>query len=352
MEVNGGVAENSKNSVWLNYWNGSQSAWDFIFPVPELTKPKLAFSMFDDNNIEVWHTSLKAQSSDLGRGDLLVMPPISITPYADFTKDATTWTYSGNINGSDWVDNVPMYTNGKFSVLSGLTFAAGDKFKIRKNNAWDEAYPASDKVIDAAGTYDIIFNIDTKAISVVAHQCPYPTVDLSDLAGAITIDGTMSDWTFHSLLTSDYTDRIRSWKFSSDSDNLYFYFVLRKNRMSTGDAFKIAFDWNGTGNYTVDDYSGMDASVVFQPFTNATQGTPTCVDGTLNAATINGTEITDAGIVVYGLDPNTSATGDSADYYLEISIPKSKIPSLPASGAIQAGATYAWYETGLRNVSL
>ena len=352
LEVNGGVADNSKNSVWLNYWNGSQTAWDFIFPVPELTKPKLTFSMFDDNNIEVWHKSLKAQSSDLHRGDILVMPAISITPYADFTKDATTWTYSGKINGSAWVDNVPMYTNGKFSVLSGLTFAAGDEFKIRKNKAWDESYPASNKVIDAAGTYDIIFNIETKAVSVVAHQCPYPAVDLSDLAGAITIDGTMSDWTFHSTLTSDYTSRIRSWKFSSDSDRLYFYLVLRKDRMSTAAPLKIAFDWNGSGSYTVDDYSDMDASVVFQPFTNVSEGTPTCVDGTLNAATINGTDIVDAGIVVHGLDPNPSASGESADYYIEFSIPKSKIPSLPASGSIQVGATYAWYETGLRNVSL
>lgn len=353
MEVNDGTADNAKNSVWLNYWNGSQSKWDFIFPVPELTKPKLAFSMFDDNNIEVWHTSLKAQSSDLHRGDILVMPTISITPYADFTKDATTWTYSGTINGSAWVDNVPMYTNGKFSVLSGLTFAAGDHFKIRKDNAWTEAYPGSDYEIGAAGTYDIIFNIETKAVSVVSHQCPYPTVDLSDLAGAITINGNMSDWTFHSTLTSDGTSRIRSWKCTTDEDNLYFYFVLRKNKLFTGYNLLIGFNIDESGSFTDNNnMNGCEILANFQPFTNSEKGTPVVNSSTINNATINGVAIDNAGIHAGGSDPNPSASGDSADYYLEVSIPKSILTGLPASGSVGIAASYEYYTTGFRDVTL
>lgn len=345
----------TKNSVTLNAWK-STGAFTWIFPVPELSKPKLQFEVKDNNGVPVWSKKLKAQANDLGRGDILVMPDLTITPYEKFVQEnACTWSFSGTINGSAWQDNVPMVSDGKYWILAGCTFKAGDEFKIRKDKAWDEAYPSNNWLFtDAlAGSKDIIFNSETHEIKVVAHYFPYPEADLSSLSSSsITIDGEMTDWTFVNSLTSDYPDRIRSWKFDSDANNLYFYFVLRKNRMSTAAPFKIALSWDDSGSYTVDDFSGCEASVVFQPFTNASQGTPTCVNGTINDATINGVAITDAGIEVYGSDPNVSATGDSADYYIEVSIPKSKIPNLPTSGALQAGATYAWYETGFRDITL
>jgi len=347
----------TKNSVTLHAWKSS-GAFSWIFPVPELTKPKLQFEIKDNNGVPVWSKKLKAQANDLGRGDILVMPALTITPYEKFVQDdACAWSFSGNINGSAWQDNVPMVSDGKYWILAGCTFKAGDKFKIRKSKAWDEAYPSSDWVFtDAlAGSKDIIFNSETKEIQVVAHSFPYPEADLSSLStSSITINGDMTDWTFVNSLTSNSTgtSRIRSWKFASDANNLYFYYVLRKNRMSTAAQFKIVFNWDNSGGYSVDDYSGCEADVVFQPFTNAAEGTPTCVNGTINEATINGTAITDAGIKVFGSDPNVSATGDSADYYIEVSIPKSKIPSLPASGTLQAGATYAWYETGFQDITL
>lgn len=352
-----GTENTDKNYITLNTWKGS-GAFSWVFPVPTLSKPKLKFEITDENGVPAWSKSLKAQANDLDRGDILVMPAIDVTPYAKFVQDdACEWSFSGNINGSAWQDDIPMVSDGKYWILAGFTFKEGDEFRIRKDKKWDEAYPEGSGnnwvfTSSNAGAKDIIFNSETHEIKVVSHKFPYPEVDLSSMASTVTMDGDMGDWTYLSSLSSDYTDRIRSWKFTSDSNNLYFYFVLRKNRMSTAAPFKIAFDWDGSGALTVDDFTNVDAGVVFQPFTNASNGTPTCVDGTINDATINGSAVADAGIKAYGYDPNSGATGDTADYIIEVSIPRSKIPDLPASGNIKAGATYAWYETGLKDITL
>jgi hypothetical protein len=168
----------------------------------------------------------------------------------------------------------------------------------------------------------------------------------------ITIDGNMGEWGEVDALTSTGTSRIRSWKFASDAENLYFYLVVRKNRMSTAYPFTVGFSWDETGSLSGDNLSGLEAVVKFQPFTNASTGTPTCINGAIDAASINGSDVTDAGIKAFGADPDSSATGDSADYYLEVSIPKAKVPNLPASGALQIGVGYEWYKTDLQNVTL
>ena len=60
-------------------------------------------------------------------------------------------------------------------------------------------------------------------------------------AAPITIDGDMSDWANIDALTSTGTSRIRSWKFIADDENLYFYFVTRKNRMRTAYNVSLVF---------------------------------------------------------------------------------------------------------------
>ena len=164
----------SKNSVWLNIWNGSQAAWDFIFPVPELSKPKLSFQMWDENDVLVWSKNLKAQSSDLGRGDILVMPDLTITPYSQFTESAE-WTLCGNIGGINaWDADIPMYTDGTVTILKGLTFKSGDEFKIRKNKDWAEAYPGSNYAVNEDCTKDVWFNNSTHEITLKDSKCDYP----------------------------------------------------------------------------------------------------------------------------------------------------------------------------------
>lgn len=169
---------NTNNTIWFNIWNGSESAWDFVFPVPALTAPKLSFQMWDENDVLVWSKKLKAQSSNLGRGDILVMPPIDITPYSQF-KESTEWAFCGTIGsgGNDdyYATDIPMYTDGTVCILKGVTFKTNDKIKIRKNKSWDEAYPSSgDLIVTSDCTKDVWFDISTHEITLKDAKCDYP----------------------------------------------------------------------------------------------------------------------------------------------------------------------------------
>ena len=175
------VTDNTKNSVWLNYTNNSQSAWTFIFPVPTLTTPKLSFQIWDKNNILVWSKNLKAQTNSLGRADILVMDPISIPLYSQFRESTDgEWNFCGTINGAQWANDVHMYTDGTIYIFSGRTFKDGDEFKLRYNKKWkndggDEC-PSSNWKFDSgnAGAKDIIFDSSKSEIRVVDAGCPYP----------------------------------------------------------------------------------------------------------------------------------------------------------------------------------
>lgn len=180
----------SQNTIWLNIWNGSESAWTFMYPVPELTKPKLSFQMYDENDILVWQKNLKAQASDLHRADVLVMPEISITPYKQFTKSAE-WTFCGTINGKDaWASDIPMYTDGDICILKGITFKNGDEFKIRKDKDWSQAYPGSNYSVTEAGTKDVFFNISSKEITLKDSKCAYPASKVTLYFGINTGGGS------------------------------------------------------------------------------------------------------------------------------------------------------------------
>ena len=184
-------------------------------------------------------------------------------------------------------------------------------------------------------------------VTVTAAATPPPS------GSGITIDGNMSDWDSIAALASTGTSRIRSWKYTSDSNTLFFYFVLRKNRMRTEYPISLVFDWDDSGSYSADNLSGGELVVKLQPFTNASSGIPTCVNGTINTASINGEDVNNVSIKAYGLDPDPSAEGDSADYYLEVSIPRSVLPNLPAKGtAAKIGVGYEWYKTDLQSVTL
>ena len=364
MTVNSGADNTANNNITLNTWK-SNGVFSWIFPVPELTTPKLQFEVTDNNGVPVWSKKLKAQSKDVGRGDILVMPAQTITPYEKFVQDdACTWSFCGKINGSSWQNDIPMVSDGKYWILAGMVFADGDEFKIRKDKKWTDdggdEYPDKNSEnwkfnSTNAGTKDIIFNSETKEIKVVAHGFPYPEVDLSSLSSSsININGDMSDWTFINSLASNNngTGRIRSWKYTSTDDTLFFFFVLRKNRMSTANTLSIGFDYTD-GGAKVDNLNGYDTYVKIQPFTNASQGTPTCINGTISTANINGTDENGLTIKAYGLDPDSSATGDSADYYLEVSIPRSILTGLPNKGTtVSAGAGCDGYNTGFQSITL
>lgn len=310
----------SQNHVTLHTWK-SNGAFTWIFPVPELTKPKLQFEITDNNGVPVWSKNLKAQANDLGRGDLLVMPAIDVTPYAKFAQDdACTWSFSGNINGSAWQDNVPMVSDGKYWILAGFTFKDGDKFKIRKDKDWGEAYPDSDWLFNAgnAGAKDIIFNSETKEIKVVDHSCPYPTVNIS---ASISIDGSLAEWE----AIPGQTNGNNTVKVASDNTNIYIY----TKRTNAGRYSEI---WGGVGYV----YVGFDVDG------NSTNGESLNGNGPYDfvgffnpydtAYTINLVSIGDSVPSPYTLANMTIAGAADADAAeIEICLPRADIPTISTS---------------------
>ena len=168
-------ADNSQNSLWLNIEPANaERAFTFLFPVPALTTPKFSFLMYDQNNVLVWKKNLKAQPVNVNRGQVLEMPAIDITPYAQFDAVSSEWTVIGTGNGANWDADIPMVTDGDICIAKGVEFAAGGKFRVRQNKAWDTAYPGGDYVVNEAGTYDIIFKHSDKTVTAVPSGCAYP----------------------------------------------------------------------------------------------------------------------------------------------------------------------------------
>ena len=167
----------------------------------------------------------------------------------------------------------------------------------------------------------------------------------------ITIDGNMYDWDSFTLMNGTTTSRIRSWKFTSSNDNLYFFFVLRENKMRTAYNLILGFDFDDTGAYTDNNnMKNCEILLSMQPFTNVDGGTPVCVNGDVSTATVNGVSV--KGIKAYGYDPDPATSGDTADYHLEISVPKSVLTGLPASGNVNVAGSYEYYWTGFQVLAL
>ena len=316
----------SKNNVTLHSWKSS-GAFTWIFPVPELTKPQLQFEITDNNGVTVWSASLKPQANDVTRGKILVMPALSITPYSQFTQDdACEWSFSGNINGSSWHDNVPMVKDGKYWILSEFTFAAGDEFKIRKDKKWDEAYPGSNWVFNDGnkGKKDIIFNSETHDISVVDHVFPYPTVKVSD----ITIDGSFTDWE----LVPGETNGNTTVKITSDNTYLYVY-VQRTNASGDYDAIwggggyvyiRLDYDndWDTDGAGNIWDNKG-DLVALLYPYAG-TSGSPAFNTTATGSWQASPSPSTVANVTLAGTETSGTAT-------FECRIPREDIPTVPTT---------------------
>ncbi|MBO6064112.1 MAG: hypothetical protein J6P62_09095, partial [Bacteroidales bacterium] len=60
-------------------------------------------------------------------------------PYARYTEKSE-WGLVGSFNGWGSDPDVEMWTNGTLHVAKGVTLAAGDEVKYRKNSSWDENF--------------------------------------------------------------------------------------------------------------------------------------------------------------------------------------------------------------------
>ena len=276
--------------------------------------------------------------------------------------------YDGNMNPDNNTQTIATITASDISVEEGKTAYVS----ASTNSSAAITYTSNDGSIATVSADGVVTGVKagstTVTLSVAAVEGEFTaatkTITVTVTAAAVTpsdppatdvinINGDMSDWDDFAALASTGTSRIRSWKFTSDDNKLYFYFVLRKNKMRTEFPISLAFNWDESGTYTADNMTDCELVVKFQPFTNTTAGTPACVNGTINTAAINGSDVSDVAIKAFGLDPDSTATGDTADYYLEVSIPRSVLPNLPAKGtAITAGAGFEWYNTSLQSITL
>ena len=64
-------------------------------------------------------------------------------PYGRYTEKSE-WGLVGSFNGWGEQPDVEMWTNGTLHVAKGVTLAAGDEVKFRKNSSWDENFGYAD----------------------------------------------------------------------------------------------------------------------------------------------------------------------------------------------------------------
>ena len=274
----------------------------------------------------------------------------------------TTIGVIGPAQPGGWDADTDMTYNveGGYWEISGIQLAAGE-MKFRANDGWDINWGGS---LDAltqgganiaveAGTYDIKLYAwcDGKAYAQMSGEGGEP-------AGAgITIDGDLSDWDGITAFSSSANSRIREWKYSSDAENVYFYFAMRKNRVDSGRKLVIGFDIDETGSLT-DNNNLKSAEAIARniiPFTNASGATElTVVTGTdAGSEVVSTSGESSTGVVnVYAVAGTEDISSDSSNAYVELSIPKAKL-GLPAAGTtIKIGASYDYYFAGWQEITL
>ena len=255
-------------------------------------------------------------------------------------------------NGKDGVYKITAGDNvidGKAAANTGaagtgpynVTITDADKYVINLGGALPADLPVT--IESTSDGYRAFF------FGIQAHTgdapAPAPT--------GIKIDGDFSDWDGIEAFASEATSRIREWKISSDDDNVYVYVAMRKNRAESSKKLVIGFNTDNdaaTGSLT--DNNNMKGCEAIArniiPFISSTEGITGADSGSEVVSTAGATE---TGVVVVNAVPGTEdASSDSANCYLELSIPKAKL-ALPAT-AISVGCSYDYYFTGYKSVTL
>ena len=298
-------------------------------------------------------------------------PAPATAGYYMIEVDLTAMTYSltlinsigiiGPAQTGGWDSDTDMTydsTTGAW-VAKGVALGA-DEFKFRANDAWainwggalDALIQDGGNIAATAGTYDIVLYAwcDGKAYATL-------TAASAPAATGITIDGDMSDWAEIDAYASSATSRIREWKYSSDENNVYFYFAMRKNRVDNGRKLVIGFDIDETGSLT-DNNNLKNAEAIAKniiPFTNASGATELVVvtgaDAGSSVVATTGDTATGA-VNVYAVAGSEDISSDSSNAFVELSIPKAKL-GLPAAGTtIKIGASYDYYFAGWQEIVL
>ena len=347
------AAENtSLNTVTLNTWKSS-GAFTWIFPVPTLTTPKLTFEILDNNGISVWSKTPKTQSS-LGRGDILVMPALSVSAYKQFDTNAG-WGVCGTHNS--WSGDTKMVTDGKLCIAKGIEFAANAEFKVRTVGNWGDAGKdnfgysyvntgKSKNVVDnggnikvtTAGTYDVIFNSSdseyygygAKEIRVVLSSFPYP---LPKETADITIDGTFTDW---EGITPESAGNA-SVKVVSDNTKLSFYVQLTNvasTNWGAGKYLYVLFDLDGDPSNDVSQWGNKgDFIMLIYPYGGSSESPALVTSPTGDWLCNPSTPYTISNVSLNGALSAADGSGNRTVTY-EFSIPRADIPTIPSTDPI------------------
>lgn len=350
------AAENtSLNNVTLNTWKSS-GAFTWIFPVPTLTTPKLTFEVIDENGVSVWSKTPKTQSS-LGRGDILVMPALSVSAYKQFDSNAG-WGVCGTHNS--WSGDTKMVTDGKLCIAKSIDFAANAELKVRTVGNWGTAgvdnfgwsYVNTEKsknVVDndgnikvtTAGTYDVIFNsseseycgFGAHEIRVVQSKYPYP---LPKETASISIDGAFTDWDGVAAESAGNT----TVKVVSDNTKVSFYVKITGAASDIwdngGDKYVYAlFDLDGDPSNDADQWGNKgDFILLLYPYAAG----PAIVTSSANSSTSWICKPTTSPYTVDNISLSgtfTDADGSGKrDITYEFSIPRTDMPTIPSTDPI------------------
>ena len=353
------VEENtSLDHITLNTWKSS-GAFSWIFPVPELTTPSLSFEIKDDNGVVAFSASSNKSLPSIGRGQIYVLPALSVTAYKQFSANAT-WGVCGTHNS--WSGDTKMVTDGSLCIAKSIEFAANAEFKVRtvgdwgtagvhnfgwsnvnsvkSNNVVDGGEPDHNIKITTAGTYDVIFNSSGSAygdygaheIRVVSSKYPYP---LPKETASITIDGTFTDW---DGVTSESAGNT-TVKVVSDNTKVSLYVKI------TGAASDIwdngggkyvyaLFDLDGDPSNDVDQWGKKgDFVLLLYPYAAG----PAIVTSSASSATTwickPNTPYTVANISLAGTFTEADGSGNR-DITYEFSIPRADMPTIPSTDPI------------------
>lgn len=109
------------HSMTLNFEAGSETrnGLVFYFPVPVLTKPNITIDLYSYQTL-IWSKSAaKAQTNDVGRGDILVMPALTVDARFLYVLDETKgWGAARNLYVHDGSDPYGPTFPGVYSMQS------------------------------------------------------------------------------------------------------------------------------------------------------------------------------------------------------------------------------------------
>ncbi len=264
-----------------------------------------------------------------------------------FNDDWTTAKYAGEVN-ADGTASITTLSAGALRVYAPCAF-----------DWWQHEFqPTADGKIEYR-TGGELAAFEVLANTVVTFDFNAGTVTVSLTVGsftpAITVDGDMSDWAGIAAFASSQNSRIREWKFTSDSKNVYFQFKMRKNRAYYKPlvmGFNTDNDEATGSSYDSGKINGLEAIVTAYPFTNASSGVaPVPVSGLDENSKVEFAGASTKSIVsVASYDEGASISDDASNIYVELSIPRSAMNL--ASGSITVGCAFDYYVTGTQSVTV